>query len=413
MQYAVNTADASGDTVYLEAGAYPEIVFAQKDIGFKGANQGRSAGVGSTGRRPESTIKGLSSGATHTNPGTVPRAINIDGLNVDPQGDTTLISAANRPLVRLIGSTAGNTIENTVFYGGPLNAACASTCTNMTDQAIWVLGGDITYDDNLFQNFRRAAWIYQTGPVGWLVTDADVTGNVFKDITSFAMRIAPAGGNPAMVGVTVDGNSFDNSNAGAGAGAGRCERDHRQWQRHHEQLVRRVLELRVPVHLPANRRRHRRQPLCWYEMGPQTITGNDFTDVSSGVNVFVENIATCTSVTDIDGTVINNNNFTGVKSDGITPSTAISGTGLAAYLDAYTQIDHDQQLVRHGRRAEHGRRPDERHVRARARGPRRQPVADDARRLTVNDELVAPGAYSRGRCRLSGGRPRGAPRCRF
>lgn len=320
VQFAVNAADASGDTVYVGTGDYPELVLAAKDISFKGANQGRPAGVDSIGRRAESAIKGLSSGSTATNPGTVQRAISLEGMKVDPMGDTTLISASNRPLVRLLGSPAGNVIKDTVFVGGTLVPNCSSACTTMTDQAIWVQSGSITFDGNLFQNFRRAAWIYQTGPTGTLVTSGSVTGNVFKDITSVAMRIAPSGGNPAMVGITVDGNDFDNTNVGAASTpAG--------------------VNSTTGGNTITNNRFHKYSAAVYvyicsgaYVNGPQTVTGNDFADVNAGVTVYVETVANCVTG-HIDGTVVKNNNFTGKRvSDGITPSSAINGTNLAAYF---------------------------------------------------------------------------------
>jgi hypothetical protein len=241
-------------------------------------------------------------------------------MKVDPQGDATLIAAGNRPLVRLLGSPGGTVIKDTVFTGGDLVPSCGASCTTMTDQAIWVLSGDITYENNLFENFRRAAWIYQTGPSGKLVTSGDVTNNVFKDITSFAMRIAPAGGNPAMVGINVDGNVFDNTNvgsasspAGVNATTGANTIANNTFTKYSS-----------PVFLY----------ICSgsYVMGPQTITGNDFVDNNAGVNIYVETPASCPTG-HIDGTQIHGNNFTGVRiSDGVTPATGVSGTGLPAYF---------------------------------------------------------------------------------
>ena len=319
VQFAVNAADLAGDTVYVGAGNYPEIVLAPKAIAFKGANQGRPAGVDSIGRRAESAIKGLSSGTTATNQGSVQRPISLEGMKIDPQGDATLISASNRPLVRLLGSPAGTVIKDTVFVGGDLVPTCGSTCTTMADQAIWVLSGDITYENNLFENFRRAAWIYQTGPSGTLVTAGTVTGNVFKSITSFGMRIAPAGGNPAMVGITVDGNVFDNTAASSAGAAGVNSTTGGNTITNN-----RFEKISSPVYLY----------ICSgaYANGPQTITGNDFVDANTSVYVYVENVAN-SATGHIDGTVISNNNFTGFRPiDGVSRPAAIGGFNLSPYF---------------------------------------------------------------------------------
>ena len=127
VQYAVDQANASGDTVHVAAGTYSEVVYVAKDISFKGANAGISAGTTPGARGAESVVKGIRTGVVGVTPGTTQRNVNIDGLAVDPQGDSALISASLQPLVWLRGGAAATSVVNNVFSGGAFVPACSFT----------------------------------------------------------------------------------------------------------------------------------------------------------------------------------------------------------------------------------------------------------------------------------------------
>lgn len=99
-----------GNTVYVAAGEYAEIVAPNKDLTFKGANAGIAAGVSPGVRGTESVVKGFRNSG---NPGTISYTTTIDGFRIDPQGDTALLSATLQPLVWLRGGTT--VVENNVF----------------------------------------------------------------------------------------------------------------------------------------------------------------------------------------------------------------------------------------------------------------------------------------------------------
>ncbi len=194
--YAVGQAVA-GNTVYVAAGAYPELVSVTKALSFRGANAG-IAGSGTRGL--ESVVKGF---RTPGNPGTTQIDVTIDGFQIDPQGDTALISASLQPLVWLRGGANGVTVTNNVFDGGPTTPNCSFNCTTMTDAAFGVHSGTVDFSDNLVTDFRRPINIQQ--PVGAPATNATVADNVITNFTSRAVSIAGSTG-VQMLGQTVSGN---------------------------------------------------------------------------------------------------------------------------------------------------------------------------------------------------------------
>ena len=320
VQYAVNQADASGDTVYIDSGTYPELVTLAKDLNFKGANQGQRAGVDAEPRRAESTVKGIRTITGSSTPGTQQRNITIDGMAINPQGDSTLITVSNRALVWLLGGTS-NIVENTVFDGGNWVPTCSSTCTGMPDNALEVRTGGVEVRNNSFTNFRRTANFYQTGPTGVLFTDVSYTGNVMTHYTSRGLQIAPSGGNKSVAGVTVDNNLFDATGYGAGSSPGS-----------------------IVVTTGANTYTNNTFVgsssgiylyLCTstaYVMGPQTIVGNTFTGNGGAIVAYAETPVGCT-VGNLDGSQIHDNDLSG-NTAGIS-----FGSGAAYFADGRGPID--------------------------------------------------------------------------
>ena len=200
VNYAVGQA-VSGNTVYVAAGDYAEIVAPNKDLTFKGANAGIAAGVSPGVRGTESVVKGFRNSG---NPGTISYTTTIDGFRIDPQGDTALLSATLQPLVWLRGGTT--VVENNVFSGGSFVANCTFTCTTMMDSAFTVQSGSVAFSNNTIENFRRPVTINQA--LGAPATSATVSGNAFTGITSRALSLAGSTG-VQMGGQTVTGNSFD------------------------------------------------------------------------------------------------------------------------------------------------------------------------------------------------------------
>lgn len=200
VNHAVGQADA-GDTVYVAAGTYAEVVAPSKDLTFKGANAGISAGVTPGTRGPESVVKGFRNPG---NPGTTSFVTTIDGFRIEPQGDSALLAATLQGLVWLRGGTT--VVSNNVFSGGAFVPDCSFNCTTMTDSAFIVQSGTVTFSNNAVENFRRPVAINQ--PVGAPATSATVTGNAFTGITSRAVALAGSTG-VQMGGQVVTGNSFD------------------------------------------------------------------------------------------------------------------------------------------------------------------------------------------------------------
>lgn len=320
VQYAVNQADAAGDTVFVASGTYPELVAAQKDVNFKGANQGQRAGVDAEPRRAESVVKGIRTSTSASNPGTVQRNVTIDGMKIDPQGDTTLISVSNRALVWLIGGPS-NVVENTVFDGGSWVPTCGSTCTTMPDNALEVRTGGVEVTNNSFTNFRRTANFYQTGPTGVLFTDVSYTGNVMTHYTSRGLQIAPSGGNKSVAGVTVDGNLFDATGYGAGSSPGSIVVTTGTNTYTNNTFI--GSSSGIYLYLCTS---------TAYVMGPQTITGNTFTGNGTAVSMFAETPVGCT-VGNLDGSQIHDNDLSG-NTNGIG-----FGTGAAYFAEGRGPID--------------------------------------------------------------------------
>ncbi|HKY16764.1 MAG TPA: hypothetical protein VJM33_17695, partial [Microthrixaceae bacterium] len=146
VQHAVGQA-APGNTVYVAAGTYAELVSVDKDLSFSGANAG-TAGNGVRGA--ESAVKGFRNPG---NPGTTSMDVSIDGFSIDPQGDAALLAATAQPLVWLRGGDTD--VVNNVFNGGTFAPACSFSCTTMTDYAFTVQTGSVDFTDNLVTNFRR------------------------------------------------------------------------------------------------------------------------------------------------------------------------------------------------------------------------------------------------------------------
>ena len=279
VQYAVSQAVA-GNTVYVAAGTYPEVVLVNIPLTFHGANFGVA---GTATRGAESVVQGFRNPG---NPGTTSIDVTIDGFRIDPQGDTALTAATAQPLVWLRGGT-DVTVRNNVFSGGAFVPACSYNCTTMADYAFTVQSGTASFDHNLVENFRRPVNINQ--PVGAPATSATVADNTFTGITSRAVSIAGSTG-VQMGGQTVSGNVVDATGITAPSSpAG------------------------VTVSNHGN-----------------TISGNSFTALSSGVYVDV-----CKKF-NTDGNAITGNTFTGnsmgvninVNSDGgQCVSSATEGSG--------------------------------------------------------------------------------------
>jgi hypothetical protein len=180
----------------------------------------------------------------------------------------------------------------------------------MTDVALEVRTGAVVASDNAFAKFRRAFWLYQTGPTGTPLTSGTVTNNTFTQFTSIGLRIAPSGGNKVMVGMTVDGNTFDNSNGGIGTSSPGG------------------VVTTAGAHTFTNNRFDTMGSALYlyscsaYAVGAQTISGNSFAHVGAAVNGYAEAPA-CTTGS-LTGTVISQNDFgTGVVN-------GVSGSYFAA-----------------------------------------------------------------------------------
>lgn len=61
------------------------MVYVTKNLTFKGANAGISAGATPGTRGAESIVKGIRSGTASVFPGTTAYTTNIDGMRIDPQ----------------------------------------------------------------------------------------------------------------------------------------------------------------------------------------------------------------------------------------------------------------------------------------------------------------------------------------
>lgn len=210
INYAVSQS-VGGDTIHVAAGTYPEMVVVDRSLTFVGANVGQSAGVGPASRGPESIVKGFRSPAN--TPGwPYPAAdqeysATIDGFTIDPQGDTTLLSASTFHLVSLFGGPDVK-VQNNIFDGGPFDPACGYTCTTMTDSALNIQSGTFTVSGNLFTDFRTPIDISQHTAAHPIVAGT-LSNNRFTHITNRAIWLYDDAAPGAWPGVTVAGNSFD------------------------------------------------------------------------------------------------------------------------------------------------------------------------------------------------------------
>jgi PKD repeat protein len=321
VQYAVNQADAAGDTVYVDSGSYPELVHVAKSVDFKGANQGNPAGAEPVARRPESTVKGIRSGTPSARPGTVQRDISIDGMAVDPQGDTTLQSVSNQALVWLVGGP-DTVVENSVFVGGNHTPTCTSTCAAMADNALEIRSGHIRVEDNSFANFRRAVNFYQVGFAGVTINSASFTRNSITGHTARGLQIAPSGQNKSLVGVTVEDNVFDATGYQAPSAPGSIVATTGTNTYSGNRFVGAASGIYLYICTGTE-----------YVTGPQTVTGNEFEANGSAVVVFVETPTPCT-VGHLDGTTINQNNFISGNN-----GFSMSAASANAYFAGHEPID--------------------------------------------------------------------------
>jgi PKD repeat protein len=216
--YAVGQAVAN-DTVFIAPGAYPEDVVVQKDLTLKGANAGIPAGTQAGARGPESIVRTVRTAAGGV--GSVWYNITIDGLRVDPQGDTGVTDALV-PLVYLRGgATTGTTVVNTVLSGGP---TFVPTCTptgacGMAWTGIRVQGGNVTFADNLVEHFRYGTRFAQTagGTPSSVPLVANIERNVITGVSVQGIGLGGATGQQ-QPGALVDGNAIDAVGRATGPG---------------------------------------------------------------------------------------------------------------------------------------------------------------------------------------------------
>ncbi len=273
INYAVGQA-VDGDSIYVAAGTYPEIVAPNKDfLTFKGANKFVPAGAAAETRGAESIVKGFRNPG---NPGTTDLSVVINGFTIDPQGDTALISASTAPLVWLRGGTNVE-ITNNIFSGGPFDPACSYTCTTMTDYAVQVNSGNVTLAENRVENFRRPININQA--LGFTVpTSAGVVDNVIVGVTSRAISLAGSTGVD-MGSQFVSGNQVTSNHTAPSSPAGITvsNRDN-------------IIDgndftgFSSAIFIDLCKK---------FSTNGNTISGNSFTDAGSAVRVTVSQTGTC------------------------------------------------------------------------------------------------------------------------
>jgi PKD repeat protein len=200
--YAVAQAVA-GNTIYVGAGDYPEIVAPTIELAFKGANAGISAGTTPGVRGPESTVRAF---RNSTSP-TAANSLTIDGFEIDPTSDPALLTNATA-MVNVYGGPSVSIVNN-VFTGAEAYVpTCGFTCTSMADYAVQVRGGSIDISDNAFVNWRRPVNLTQSN-AALPITATQITDNVFTGITSRAISVGQNTGQDTMEGVLIDGNDID------------------------------------------------------------------------------------------------------------------------------------------------------------------------------------------------------------
>ncbi len=203
VNYAIAQA-ATGDSVYVAAGTYPEKVLTSKALKFRGANAGVNAGIGAGTRDPESIVKSIQAN------GTAFLDITVDGFRIEPQGDATMYSTATT-LVQLVGGTTGTTIVNNVIAGhSSYIPACNFTCTVVGQQMafgdILVRSGPTTISNNRIEKTRYGIKLTQNTALNPLV--ATVSNNVITEVTIQGMGIGGVTG-VQQPGSTITGNAFD------------------------------------------------------------------------------------------------------------------------------------------------------------------------------------------------------------
>jgi len=207
--YAVGQA-ATGDTVFVAPGAYPEDVVVQKSLTLKGANAGISAGTDAGARGAESVVRSIRTAAGGV--GSNWYDITVDGFRIDPQGDTATTDALV-PLVYLRGgATTGTTFVNNVLSGGP---AFVPSCTptgpcGMAWTGIRVQGGDTTVSGNRFENLRYGIKLSQTagGTPSVVPLVGTIERNVITGVTVQGIGLGGATGQQ-QPGTLVNGNAID------------------------------------------------------------------------------------------------------------------------------------------------------------------------------------------------------------
>ncbi|MFN7147970.1 MAG: PKD domain-containing protein [Microthrixaceae bacterium] len=200
--YAVGQAVA-GNTIYVGAGEYPEIVAPTKALTFKGANAGIAVGVEAGVRGPESTVRAFRNAA---NPASA-NSLTIDGFEIDPTSDPALLTNATA-MVNVFGGPTVSIVNNVFTGAAAFVPTCGFTCTDMADSAIQVRGGVIDISDNAFVNWRRPVNLTQSD-ASLPITGSRIKDNVFTGITSRAISVGQNTGQNTMQGVLIDGNEID------------------------------------------------------------------------------------------------------------------------------------------------------------------------------------------------------------
>jgi hypothetical protein len=194
VQYAVDQAGAD-DIINVAAGTYDEDVTVAVDLAFVGPNAGTP---GDGARGTEAVIKTLRT--------TAAADVDIDGLAFDPQGDAAVLASTDA-LVAITGTASTSTVVNSVFTGAAsFVPACddpSATDCGMAHSAFRAFAGSVDFSDNLVQNFRYGARFNQSGAAALTAT---VTGNVVTGVSIQGIGIGGSAGT-AQPGATVTGNS--------------------------------------------------------------------------------------------------------------------------------------------------------------------------------------------------------------
>ena len=207
INFAVGQA-SDGETVWVEAGTYPEIVSVTKPLTFSGPNAGIGAGVAAGVRGPEAVVKAFRSPGPHHPSSEYEFNVTIDGFSLDPQGDASLLTPDTYHSIALFGGTDVKVVNN-VLTGGTYTPTCSYTCTDMMDGAIGIFSGSYLVSNNLVQNYRRPMDVLQQSPLKPVV-DAQFTLNTVKNFSfrGFWSAEFPANGPFDEGAITIDGNDI-------------------------------------------------------------------------------------------------------------------------------------------------------------------------------------------------------------